>query len=57
MMTKHYLIKHNFAPTISQKGRLVFVVESTEPGIGVEVVSLTEKRYIVGPRGNLIRTK
>jgi len=48
-----YLIEHNFEPSI-KNGELVFTRVAPIPGVG-EVTSITNKKYIVGPRGNLIK--
>jgi hypothetical protein len=49
-----YLIKHIYEPAM-QKGGLVFKCTGTQPSAGVEVTSLTNKKYVVGERGNLIK--
>lgn len=54
-MTQNYLIQHNMVPTISASGKLQFKVGDFTPASGVAVTSLTNKKYVVGAKGNLER--
>jgi len=50
-----FLIQHVMGFTISPKGKLMFKVDQVIPDVGVEVTSITGKRYAVAGKGNLVR--
>lgn len=50
-----YLVQHETTPHISASGKLKFKTSKVLPDVGVAVTSLTNKKYVVGPKMNLIR--
>ena len=51
----HYLIKHDWEIEITPEGALKMKRVPCDPPAGVEITSLNNAKYVVGPKENIVR--